>query len=216
MGNLNLSELGALGHIKRRDAPYGVRYEHTSEGLRNRSHSRPRRMVRPYAARGFGNFADMGDVITDAQTWLTYGNEILGRSSASGVGPEAEKAGMNINTFIGNRGDELQSASPDVFDQMTTMQMNLLALAQGKYKPESVWGNAIDSAVDEATFRASAGAAALKAAPGQAYDWTKKEVKSALETALDVGGKVADKATVPLALIVAGVLGIAYVVYKHK
>ncbi len=218
--SLSLADLSAVGVMPNVDAPFGVR----RYLLARKGHSiakglhRGMRMGRRLGRHRRG-LQGLGDVISDAQTWIDYGNEILGRSSASGVGAEAEKAGMNIDTFVGHRGDELSAASQDKLDELLTMKMNLLNLAAGKYTRVdpgvmSIAKDAIQDAADEAAFRAKAGAAGVAAAPGAVYGFVKEEGKKLIDYAINKGGDVAQKAALPLGLIVAGVLGVAYIMYK--
>ena len=209
MGSLNLAELGDLGRI-RVDAPFGVR----PYRLGHRRHLGRTIGRRIRTRRGFEGLD--GYVVDDAQTWIVYGNEILGRSSAAGVGAEAEKAGMNIDTFVGNRGDELAAADQSKLDELNDMKMKLLLLAQGKYKPESVWGSAVEAGTDELAFRAKAGATGVVQAPGKVYEWGKQEAQKAIDYALDKGGEAAKKAALPMALIVGGLAAVGFIIYSLK
>lgn len=221
MSCLSLGDLGAVGRIKV-DAPYGIRpyrlgLKRPNPGEHLGWHKGVRRGVRRGLHRGqTGRLSGLGDVVDDAQTWITYGNDILGRSSASGVGAEAEKAGMNIDTFVGNRGDELAAASQDKLDELVAMKMSLLQLAAGKYKPLSVSGAFTDELGTALKQEVVAGAQGVAKAPGQAYDWAKQEASKAVDYALQKGGQAAKEAALPMALIVAGLAAVGFIVYQMK
>lgn len=130
---------------------------------------------------GYGG--GMGDVVADGTTWITYGNDIVNRSKTSNVGAEALKAAQNINTFLGNRGSELQSSSPDTVDALGEMTDKLSRIASGQIKYDSVAGAFFDEFGNAVRGEVIVGAKAV-------YDAPKKIVKYAVDEivkpALDV------------------------------
>lgn len=154
----------------------------------------------------------MGDVVADAMTWVTYGNNILSRaeSEPTTIGAEALKASQNINTFLANRGDELDATSPGTVTKLDDMVDKLAYLAKtGLIRADDSFGTAFSSEVDdfnsEAARLAKAGAKPFVDAGSAVYQWMKKE-----------GGDAIDKATTPLVIVVAGILGVAYIMYGNK
>lgn len=167
---------------------------------------------------GLGWFG-MGDVTSDAMTWITYGNDIIRRQATDsrGIGAEAGKAANNISNFLANRGTELDTVSPGTVNQLDDMVDKLSKIATGNFVKAddsftSAFGAEISDEATEAKRLAAAGAAAVAAAPGQAYNWTKGE----LEKAFNKGKEVVNEATIPLVVIVAGILGVAYIMYGNK
>ncbi len=106
-----------------------------------RAESRVPRQRRAYRTHGLGG---LGDVASDAITWVTYGNEIIEHSKTSNVGAEAMKAAQNINTFLGNRGSELETASPDTLKALDETTDKLTKIASGQIKYDSVAGAFFD------------------------------------------------------------------------
>jgi hypothetical protein len=91
-----------------------------------------------------GTMSGLGDVVADAMTWVTYGNEIINRSKTGNVGAEALKAAQNINTFLGNRGPELEAASSETLDALDETTDKLTRIASGQIRYDSVAGAFFD------------------------------------------------------------------------
>jgi hypothetical protein len=117
----------------------GIRPER-ARALVARAHRRAnvRRSLRPSGVSG------LGDVVADAMTWVKYGNDIIQRSKTGNVGEEAMKAAQNINTFFGNRGEELEAASHDTVTAVGEIADKLTKIATGQIKYDSVAGAFFD------------------------------------------------------------------------
>lgn len=153
----------------------------------------------------------MGDVVADGMTWITYGNDIIARQTTDPktIGAEAQKAAMNINTFLANRGTELDTVSPgavtkldDMVDKLASIAAGNLVLADDSFLHAAGEEFSSDS---ELARQLKAGAQAVANTPGQVYDFLK-----------DQGKKALDEAKTPLLIIVAGVIGVAYIMYGKK
>jgi hypothetical protein len=132
---------------------------------------------------GGAGLGGLGDVVADGTTWITYGNDIVERSKTGNVGAEAMKAAQNINTFLGNRGDELQAASPDTVDALGEMTDKLTKIASGQIKYDSVSGAFLDELGNAIRGEVIVGARAVYNAPKKIVKYAVDEV---VKPALDV------------------------------
>jgi hypothetical protein len=141
-----------------------------------------RAAVRQYRNRGNG-LGSLGDVVSDAMTWVTYGNGIIEQSKTSNVVDEARRAALNISTFLGNRGDELQAASSDTVDALGEMSDKLSRIYSGKIKYDSVAGSFFDEFGNAIRGEVIVGAKAVYNAPKRIVKYAVDEV---IKPALDV------------------------------
>lgn len=144
-----------------------------------------------------------GDIVSDAMTWVTYGNDIVNRSKTGNVGAEAMKAAQNINTFLGNRGSELESVSTATVDALDEMTDKLTKIASGQIKYDSVAGAFFDEFGNAVRGEVIVGAKAVMDTPKKVVKFLGDEV---IKPALDIvpwyvwvgaavaGGAVAGKA----------------------
>lgn len=158
--------------------------------------------VRGFRPRSAGMYG-LGDVVSDAMTWVTYGNDIFERSKTGDVSSEAMKAAQNINTFLGNRGPELEAASSSTVDAIGQTADRLTKLATGKIHYDSVAGSFFDELGNALRGEVMVGAQAVLAAPKKIVKFIGDEV---IKPALDIvpwyvwagaavaGGAVAGKA----------------------
>lgn len=130
-----------------------------------------------------GSPSGLGDVVADATTWITYGNDIVERSKTGNVGAEAMKAAQNINTFLGNRGDELQATSPATVDALDGTADRLTKIASGQIKYDSVAGAFVDEFGNELSREVGAGTKAVLDAPKKIIKYVGENV---VKPALDV------------------------------
>jgi hypothetical protein len=125
----------------------------------------------------------LGDIVADGTTWITYGNDIVERSKTGNVGSEALKAAQNINTFLGNRYDELQAVSPDTVDALGQMLDVLSKIASGQIKYDSVAGAFLDEVGNAVRGEVIVGGKAVLDAPKKIVKYAVDEV---IKPALDV------------------------------
>lgn len=117
-----------------------------------------------------------GDAVTDASTWIPYGNDIIERSKSGNVGSEALRAAQNINTFLGNRGDELQAASPATVDALGEMADKLSKIASGQIKYDSVSGAFFDEFGNAVRGEVLVGTQAVLDAPKKIVKYAADEI----------------------------------------
>lgn len=158
--------------------------------------------VRGFRPRSAGMHG-LGDVVADAMTWVTYGNDIFERSKTGDVSAEAMKAAQNINTFLGNRGPELEAASSATVDAIDQTADRLTKLATGKIHYDSVTAAFFDELGNAVRGEVMVGAQAVLDTPKKIVKFLGDEV---IKPALDIvpwyvwagaavaGGAVAGKA----------------------
>jgi hypothetical protein len=154
--------------------PQGRAYELVARAASRIPH---RRRLQRYGLGG------LGDVVADATTWITYGNDIVNRSKTGNVGAEAMKAAQNINTFLGNRGDELQSTSSATVDALDEMTDKLTKIASGQIKYDSVAGAFFDEFGNAVRGEVTVGAQAVLDAPKKVIQYVGDNV---VKPALDI------------------------------
>lgn len=143
---------------------------------------RARAIVRRASVRASG-VDGLGDIVADAMTWITYGNDIVERSKSGNVGSEAEKAAQNVNTFLGNRGDELQATSPDTVDALGRTIDLLSKIAAGQIRYDSVAGAFFDEVGNAVRGEVLVGGRAVLDAPKKIVKFLGDEV---IKPALDI------------------------------
>jgi hypothetical protein len=158
--------------------------------------------VRRFRPRSSG-LNDLGDVVADGMTWVTYGNDIFRRSQTGDVSAEAMKAVQNINTFLGNRGEELEAVSHDTVDAIDQTADRLTKLATGKIHYDSVAAAFFDELGNAIRGEVIVGTNAVLDAPKKIVKFVGNEV---IKPAIDIvpwyvwagivlgGGAVAGKA----------------------